>query len=239
MPKPLTFQDLIIWENPDYFVVNKPAGISSLAERDATRASLYDLAKAHWPEAQLCHRLDKETTGALVVAKHPEAYRHLAMQFEAREVDKIYHAVVAGVHDFQQRLVDLPIVQSSKGTVRIDRQLGKFAETTFQTLEAFPKCTLVACEPITGRLHQIRIHLASIDAPILADAVYGGPNLYLSDIKRRVNLKQYTEEQPLMQRVALHAFRIAFKGLQDEPISVEAPYPKDFRALLTQLRKHI
>lgn len=238
MGKPIQFKSLIVWENDDYIIINKPSGISSLPERDTTRENLLGLAKGYSEDAQLCHRIDKETTGILVIAKHPEAYRNLAIQFEGREVDKVYHAVVHGIHNFTDELIDLPIFQSSKGSVRIDQMLGKFSETTFNTVATYQKHTLVACEPITGRMHQIRIHLASIGAPIVCDPAYGGPMIYLSQIKRKFNLKKQTEELPLMQRVALHAYQISFAGLDGQKIEVQAPYPKDFRALVTQLEKN-
>ncbi|MEY3565229.1 MAG: hypothetical protein RJA23_1399 [Bacteroidota bacterium] len=98
--KKITFEDLILFENSDFLVINKPPYLSSLDDRHEAQ-NILDLAKGYWEDAQLCHRLDKETSGCLVIAKHPEAYRHLAMQFENRQVEKIYHAVVEGIQDFQ------------------------------------------------------------------------------------------------------------------------------------------
>lgn len=238
MGKGIQFKLLVIWENENYIIINKPSGISSLPERDATRENLLGLAKEYSSDAQLCHRIDKETTGVLVVAKNPEAYRNLAIQFEEREVDKVYHAVVNGIHNFQSTLVDLPIFQSSKGNVRIDKLLGKFSETTFNTIASYQKHSLVACMPVTGRMHQIRIHLASTGAPIVGDPMYGGDYAYLSQIKRKFNLKKLTEEQPLMKRVALHAYQIQFKDLDGGIVNIQAPYPKDLRALINQLEKN-
>ena len=117
----------------------------------------------------------------------------------------------------------------------IDRQKGKDAETWFRTLQVFRGYTLVECMPITGRMHQIRIHLTCLKAPIVADVMYGGPEVYLSDLKRNYSLKKNTEELPLMRRVALHAHSLSFKLLDDSPITVEAPYPKDFGVLVKQL----
>ena len=97
--KKITFEDLILLENSDFMVINKPPYYSSLDDRHEAQ-NILDLAKGYWEDAQLCHRLDKETSGCLAIAKHPEAYRHLAMQFENRQVQTIYHAVVEGIHDF-------------------------------------------------------------------------------------------------------------------------------------------
>ena len=155
------FTNLIVFENDDYIVINKPPRLASLDERTPDRSqSILRLAKAYHADAQLGHRLDKETSGALAIAKNPDAYRHLAMQFEHREVAKRYHAVVNGVHDFENISVYLPIAQVRDGTaVRIDREKGKIAETIFNTLRAYKINTLVECMPITGRMHQIRVHL--------------------------------------------------------------------------------
>ena len=87
-------------------------------------------------------------------------------------------------------------------------------------------------------MHQIRVHLSHLGASIINDEIYGGQLLYLSSLKKNYNLKQWTEERPLINRFALHAFKIAFQGLGNEIISVEAPYPKDFRVLVQQLEKN-
>lgn len=237
----LNFSDLILFEDTDYIVINKPPYVAALDERTPDRSgmSILRMAKAYTDDAQLAHRLDKETSGALAIARHPEAYRHLAMQFEHREVAKRYHAVTNGVHNFEDISVYLPIAPSRDGTyVKIDREKGKVAETIFNTLRAYRNTTLVECMPITGRMHQIRVHLQCLKAPIVSDATYGGKPVYLSQIKRDFNLKMDTDEQPLIQRVALHAHSLTFTQLNGEPLTVEAPYPKDFGALVKQLEKN-
>ncbi|SDK16503.1 23S rRNA pseudouridine955/2504/2580 synthase [Catalinimonas alkaloidigena] len=238
--KNFTLEDQILFEDDDFFVVNKPPHVSTLDERhEADGASLLQLARDYVSTAQVGHRLDKETSGALIIAKHPDAYRHIAMQFEHRQITKFYHAVTNGVHDFRGVRVFLPIQPLRNGTVRIDRAEGKEAETIFNTLRAYRQHTLVECLPITGRMHQIRIHLACLDASIVQDGAYGGKSIYLSQIKRNFNLKKHTEEQPLIQRVALHAFALNFETMGGERVQIEAPYPKDMRALVTQLDKSL
>ncbi|MEZ4901013.1 MAG: RluA family pseudouridine synthase [Spirosomataceae bacterium] len=234
------FKDLILFENEDYIVINKPPHVPSINERTADKSvSILRMAKEYSFDAQAAHRLDKETSGALALAKNPAAYRHLAMQFEYREVTKRYHAVVNGVHDFDSISVFLPIAPLNDGTaVRIDRQKGKAAETIFFTLKAFRKHTLVECVPITGRMHQIRVHLQCLKAPIVCDPTYGGKDVYLSELKKNFNLKQETEEQPIMRRVALHAHSLSFKLLNGEPVKIEALYPKDFGVLVKLLEKN-
>src|SRR5690606_20973710 len=100
-------------------------------------------------------------------------------------VHKVYHAIIEGVHRFDDLLVDLPILNQGNKKVSIDRARGKNAETYFQSLQVFRHYTLVECRPVTGRMHQIRIHLATQRASIVGDAMYRGKPVYLSDLKRR------------------------------------------------------
>ncbi len=236
----VNFKDLILFENEDYIVINKPPHVATINERTADKSiSILRMAKEYSFDAQVAHRLDKETSGVLAIAKNPEAYRHLAMQFEHREVTKRYHAVANGVHDFDSISVFLPIAPLKDGTaVKIDRQKGKAAETIFFTLKAFKKHTLVECLPITGRMHQIRVHLQCLKAPIVCDPTYGGKDIYLSELKKDYKLKQDTDELPIMHRVALHAYSLTFKLMNGDPITVEAPYPKDFGVLVKLLEKN-
>jgi 23S rRNA pseudouridine955/2504/2580 synthase len=232
------FKDLIIFENNDYIVVNKPPFVASLDERGATgELNILRLAKQYSADAQVCHRLDKETSGAIVIAKNPEAYRNLAMQFERRKVKKVYHAVVDGQFQFDDLFVDLPILNDGNKNVSIDRQEGKRAETYFNTLKHYKHYTLVECKPVTGRMHQIRIHLATQRAAIAGDHMYKGKPVYLSSIKKGYRISKDEEELPIMKRFALHAKQIVFKGLDELDISIEAPYPKDFTTLLKLLDK--
>ena len=229
------YKDLLLFENDDYALLNKPPYYSTLDERLGTRDNLLQITRAALPDAQFCHRLDKETSGIIAVAKHPEAYRQLSMQFERREVEKTYHAVAQGVHEFRDTEVNRPLKTTSNGLARIADREGKPAQTFFSTLRTFRQFTVLRCKPVTGRLHQIRVHASYLKAPLVSDPQYGGKMLYLSAIKRNFNLKKYEEEQPLMQRVALHAAALKFRGLDGKPIEVSADYPKDMRALMRQL----
>ncbi|MEM6524240.1 MAG: RNA pseudouridine synthase [Bacteroidota bacterium] len=236
MAKRIAFTDLIIWEDNDYVVINKPPFISTLQDRNIDY-NILSLAKSYVQEAQVGHRLDKETSGALIVAKNPEAYRQISIQFERREVEKEYHAVADGVHAFNDKVVIDRILQLSNGTVRIDRK-GKEAETGFNTLKAYRSHSLILCKPVTGRMHQIRIHLAHHSASITGDAQYGGNPFYLSSVKRNYHVGRWEQEQPLIKRLALHARSVAFKTRDGTIQKVEADYPKDFRVLLLQLEKN-
>jgi 23S rRNA pseudouridine955/2504/2580 synthase len=231
------FTDLILFEDDDIIVVNKPPFISTLDEREGGEINMLRLVKSHLPDAQICHRLDKETSGALIIAKNPEAYRSVSIQFEKRRVKKIYHAVIEGTHVFEDLLIDLPILNTGKGNVSINRQDGKRAETWFKSIRFFKHYTLVECKPVTGRMHQIRIHLATQQAAIAGDEMYRGKPVFLSALKRKYHLGKDQEEMPIMKRFALHAYEVTFKLMNDKDITIHAPYPKDFETLLKLLEK--
>ncbi|MBS1680209.1 MAG: RNA pseudouridine synthase [Bacteroidetes bacterium] len=236
MKSKLNFNDLIIFQNDDFILINKPPFVSTLEDRNEP-INILSLAREAEPDPQVCHRLDKDTSGVLAIARNPEAYRHLSMQFENREVTKTYQAVVDGIHHFENHLVDAPILKLNDGTVCISRE-GKSAQTYFTTQQSFKNHTLIRCNPITGRMHQIRIHLATLKAPITGDEMYGGIPFFVSSVKRAFHLKKETDEQPLMKRMALHAFSLEFTLVNGEKLKVEAPYPKDFKALLKQLQNN-
>lgn len=225
------------FENEEFLVLNKPPHIACLEDRSSA-INILDQLKDSREHVQLCHRLDKETSGVLLVAKTNEMYRAASLQFEKRETAKVYHAIVDGVHDLEKYIeVNLPLYISSKGKGRVDYRQGKDSLTYFCTLEAFKRNTLVECRPVTGRTHQIRIHLAALEAPITGDDLYGGQPLYLSQIKKRFNLKKGEEETPVMNRFALHAHSLLFKDTSGKEWQFEADYPKDMKVLLKQLQK--
>lgn len=232
------FKDMILFEDQDLILVNKPPFLASLDERNLIGSNLLSMAKAYSSDAQVCHRLDRETSGLMVIAKNPDTYRHISMQFERRKVKKIYHAILDGTHEFKDLEIDLPILQDNSGRVKIDRKEGKRANTFFNSLEYFKHFTLVEARPVTGRMHQIRIHLATQRACISGDTLYGGKIPYLSQIKRGYRGSKFDEEEPpMIRRFALHARKIEFLLTNNEPLEMEAPYPKDFSVFLKLLEK--
>lgn len=231
----IKFEDLICYENDHFLVVNKPPFMASLEDRNDPQ-NVQKLAKAYSEHLSVCHRLDKETSGCLLLAKSAEAYRHASIQFEKRTVKKVYHAIVGGHSEFRDEEVILSILPLEKGKVVINREKGKEAITYFSTLENFRQNSLVECRPLTGRMHQIRVHLATLKAPIVNDEMYGGVPLFLSQLKRNFNLGKEEDERPIMQRFALHAYAITFDDFSGQ-VTVKADYPKDFQVLLKQLRK--
>ena len=228
---------MILFEDDDFIVINKPAFISSLEDRHDD-LNILKLSRSYYEGAQLCHRLDKETSGVLIIAKNQEAYRFMSMQFEKRKVEKEYHALIEGLHDFKNLQVDKPLAVSSNGLAHIDPRSGKKSITIFTAVKAFKGYTMIKCVPITGRMHQIRAHLAYLHAPIVGDLSYGGKPFMLSSVKRNYKIGKYEEELPLIRRLALHAYRVKFQVKTGEYKEVIAPYPKDFRVLIDQLNKN-
>lgn len=236
-PRVVPFREMIISEDEHFVFINKPAHYASLDDRHGDVFSIIRLARKHNPDYSLCHRLDKETSGLLVIAKNEEAYREMAILFEKRKVMKIYHAICCGQLHTEELSINLPLSQSAKGIARIDMREGKPSETLVKTLDAFRHYTLLACMPLTGRLHQIRIHLASQNFPLAADTTYGGKMPMLSEMKSRFKEGKWENESAMMKRVALHAYAIKFTAFEKE-YYIEAPHPKDMSVFLKQLDKY-
>ncbi|MCE2787926.1 MAG: RluA family pseudouridine synthase [Bacteroidota bacterium] len=236
MSKFLPFKDLILMEDENLIAINKPAGISSLDERSNQMPSIISMAKKYEPDAQLCHRIDKETSGVLLIARNEATYRAMAMKFEAREVDKIYHAVVGGFLQVSNKSILLPLSLTKNGLAKVDVKEGKKAETIISTIQTFNHYTLLECKPVSGRLHQIRVHMASQNFPLVSDTSYGGKVPMLSHFKRNFKTGKEGLEQGMMKRVALHAYRLLFE-LDGKQYDIIAPYPKDFDVFIKQLQK--
>jgi 23S rRNA pseudouridine955/2504/2580 synthase len=229
-------EDIIIFENEAVLAVNKPSGLSTLEDRVDTH-NVLSMVKELYPQIKNCHRLDKYTSGVLLFAKNPETYRAISMQFQNREVKKVYHALVHGKTEFEMLEVNVPLSIKSAGNVVFDYKVGKESTTYFNTLKNFRVCSLVECVPVTGRKHQIRVHLKYAKHLIISDEAYGGEPIFLSQIKKNYK-KSEGDERPLINRMALHAYSLDFKLPGQENISVTAPYPKDFRLMLSQLEKY-
>lgn len=240
MPKTnkfIHFEDLILFEDEHILLINKPVNVASLDDKSSR--NINHLAKRYHPDLKLCHRLDKMTSGVLLLAKGPEMYRHIALQFQHREIRKTYHTIVGGVHQFDGYEVDLPLVITSNKKVHVSKRSGKPSQTIVYTEVNFQNYSLLRCEPISGRMHQIRAHLAAINCPIVGDQLYGGADLLLSNIKRKYNFSMRKEEQPINHGYLLHAHSLAFTHPHtEEAMQQQAAYPKNFEVALKVLRKY-
>ncbi len=217
-------------------VVNKPAGVLAVPGRGEA-PTLAELLPAYEP-LRIVHRLDRGASGVVVLARTLEAQRRLSQLWANRQVEKVYLALVQG-YVAADGTVDLALsVDRDKRRVKPDRK-GQEAITQYRILERLPGHTLLECRPLTGRLHQIRVHLAAIGHPLAVDSRYGGGKAFLlSQYKAGYRANRRGEERPLIGRLTLHALRLSFEHPAGTgPVSFEAPLPKDFRATLEQLRK--
>ncbi|MHC4444776.1 MAG: RluA family pseudouridine synthase [Planctomycetota bacterium] len=233
----------VLLDDEALLAVNKPAGILTVPGRQGG-VSLSAAIASHTGIEQslrLVHRLDRETSGVLLLAKTLQAQRALSKQFHDRQVGKEYLAIVRGHSDTSAGTIDAPLARHPRVTNRmvINEKKGRPAQTEWSVEERFNGILLLRCFPKTGRQHQIRVHLAHIGLPLLVDSVYAKSSAFiLSQVKPDYRPSSRHEERPLIARLTLHAQAITFgHPLTGRQIRIEAAPPKDFRATLTQLRK--
>ncbi len=214
----------ILFSDEHLLGINKPAGLPTLPDGyDKSAPCLVNLLKQQAGRVWVVHRLDKDTSGVIVVARSAEVHRALNLAFDSRQVSKVYQAIVAGAPQWEEFTIDLPLRPDGDRRHRtvVDRQHGKPAVTRLHVIERFAQFTLIEARPETGRTHQIRAHLAAIDLPLAGDVLYGD------------------SAPDLIARTALHARLIEL----DHPVTrqllhIEAPCPPDFAQALLQLRGH-
>jgi len=223
----------VIFEDESVLFVNKPAGLLTHAVQDGD-TSLTDWLISHCPQVMqvggdqlrpgIVHRLDKETSGVLVVAKTQAAFTELKRLFEEREIEKTYFAIVEGHLPRSSGIISFPITRIPHSEKRSVRRAthdteARAALTHFRLLTRFEDCDFVSVEPKTGRTHQIRIHFSAIQHPIIGDRLYGF----------RRKSKSLTASRHM-----LHAGRLVL-SLFGKMYDIEAPLPSDFASLLASL----
>ena len=232
--------DWTLFENDDLIALNKPSGLLSIPDREGKEVSLKKLLQDKYERIFTVHRLDKDTSGLIVFAKNEAAHKHLSVQFEERQTEKIYLGLVIGSPVSPNGSIDSPIAEHpvKRGTMVINRK-GKEALTDYEVLKSFGIYSWVKFRIHTGRTHQIRVHMKEMGHPIVADEVYGdGKPVLLSSFKSKFKLsKDVEEERPIMGRLALHAWQLKITDLSGKLLELEAEIPKDMRATLQQLEK--
>ena len=227
----------VLYEDDACMVVAKPAGVSmhpGAGMRKGTVTVLHGVAKLFedrnipfHPSSVLVHRLDKETTGCLLVAKSPDAHRKLQKQFQERAVQKQYLALVAGVPRLPRAMIDAPIGRSTSERTKMSVfSAGKLrsARTTYAILHVGKDsvCSLLLCYLLTGRTHQVRVHLASIGHPILGDTAYGTERSKAIEIAG-------------VDTLCLHAWKLQFTAPSGQTVAVIAPLSSKFSDVLARL----
>ena len=232
-----------LYEDDNLIIVNKPAAVLSIADRFNTNLpSIRGLLQNELGQSLfVVHRIDRETSGVIAFAKNETTHRYMSMLFEKHEIGKFYAGLVLGKPQPESGRIDLPIMEHPfvKGKMIIAKKGGKESITDYRVVESWSRYSLMQWQIHTGRTHQIRVHMASIGTPIVCDEVYGdGKPFLLSAIKRNYkSSKHELEERPLLNRLALHAYRLNFVDENAKEIIAEAPLPKDISACVNQLRK--
>jgi 23S rRNA pseudouridine955/2504/2580 synthase/23S rRNA pseudouridine1911/1915/1917 synthase len=238
----------ILLDTPDVVAIHKPTGLATIPGRGETTSAFEQLAAQLGlphsgqtdPRLRVVHRLDKDTSGVLLFAKHIEAQRHLSHQFQNNTVQKEYIALVAGRPPEDEGEIDVNLAPhpGNPKLMAISKQ-GRPARTLWKVEQRFRAYTLLRVFPKTGKTHQIRVHLRHAGMPLAVDPLYNpnAPPLMLSHLKRDYRPRRGSEERPLIARLTLHAEKLRFTDLTGGEVELVAALPKDFRATVNQLGK--
>jgi RluA family pseudouridine synthase len=247
------WQIQVLYEDEHLIALNKPAGLLTSPDRyDPTRPNLMRLLHESiacgkpWAKQRglnylmNAHRLDFDTSGVILLAKSKPVLVKLVELFGSEKPVKQYIALVHGRprNDHFEIDAKLALHPTMPGMMKVDNAHGKKARTVFDVLEVFSGYALLNCMPVTGRTHQIRVHLQYAGLPIVGDATYGGAPLLLSRLKPDYKLKRGQTERPLINRPALHAERLQLTHpVTGEQLTIVAPWPKDITVAVKYLRK--
>jgi RluA family pseudouridine synthase len=237
----------VLFEDDAVIAFDKPSGLAVAPDRRTRpEGNLMELVRAKLgPGIANVHRLDADTSGLVLCAKTKTALDFLSGQFQSKTVAKAYHALTAGVPATDEFTVDLVLKEDEgqPGRMCVVKKHGQASVTEFTVREKFPQpagrpaFAWLECRPLTGRPHQVRVHLAASGTPVLNDPLYGdGTQLLLSNLKR--GYKGRADERPLLARLALHATALTFTHpVTRERQTLTAPLPKDLEVALKYLRK--
>jgi 23S rRNA pseudouridine1911/1915/1917 synthase len=237
----------ILFQDEYLAAINKPPGMVVHPARGHWSGTLTCALAFHFQELSslggttrpgVVHRLDRDTSGVILVAKTDQAHAGLAAQFEARTTEKEYLAIVRGSPDRDRDLIEKPIgrhpYQREKMAIRAEHSTSREARTFYEVVERFPRHALVRVAPKTGRTHQIRVHLSHIGCPVLCDRLYAGH----AQVTRRELEDGREGGDVLLDRQALHAWRIGLvHPITGQPLHFEAPLPADMQRVLAHLRE--
>lgn len=236
----------VLYEDDDLIMINKQADIIVHPARGNKHGTLVN-ALVHYSDTLssglgefrpgVVHRLDRNTTGIMIITKNDEAQWKVAQQFEQREIKKEYLAIVHGTPELTADRINakLGIHPKIRERYAVRPEKGKESVTYYEVLEAFNGYSVLKCAPRTGRTHQIRVHLAHIKHPIVADEIYGGKLVYPWQLKNA----EPEVQDPCLARCALHAWTIEFRHpTTDQMVRFEAPMPEDMQHLVNMLREH-
>lgn len=236
----------VIYEDDSMVVINKQADLIVHPARGYKQGTLVNGLVYHFKHLSkgsedirpgIVHRLDRNTTGVMVVAKTDTAHWRLSRQFAERKTEKTYFAVVHGTPELRADCIKqkLGIHPTVREKFAIRAEIGKEAVTNYEVMEEFRGFSAVKLMPKTGRTHQLRVHMSYIKHPIVADDMYGGKVVYPWQLQN----KDPAAEEPLMDRTALHAWKLQLEHpLTKKTMEFEAPLPDDINLLLTNLRKY-
>lgn len=227
----------VLYQNNDIIAVNKPAGLNVTSDSGSSE-NLVALLQKQTDEEDLSiiHRLDKDTSGVILLAKNKDAQTRFSIMFEESKIKKTYLALVSGSPESQTGQIDLPIMQCKKnsGKMEVAEKIGKAAKTRWELLADFGRVSLLAAVPITDRTHQIRVHFRYKGFPLVIDPLYGENSpLMLSSFKSNYRLSKDVKEIPLIERLTLCAYE-----LEIENHHFIAPLEKKFKASIKMLTKY-
>jgi 23S rRNA pseudouridine955/2504/2580 synthase/23S rRNA pseudouridine1911/1915/1917 synthase len=232
----------IVFENDDFVAINKPSGLLTVPDREQSEKSLKEFLIEKYGSIFTVHRLDKDTSGLVLFAKNENTHKYLSKLFEERKVEKYYAGIVLGSPANASGRIDVPIGENPahKGVMNVHRN-GKPSQTLYEVLEANRYFSMLQFKLLTGRTHQIRVHSKEIGHPLACDPIYGdGKPVLLSSIKKKFKLSKHDEdERPMIGRLALHSYKLIFDDINGIKHELTAEMPKEFNALMNQLKKNM